>query len=85
MPRMSGAQALVRQLGSEGVSTVFGLPGVQMMAAFDALYEVQDDIRIRLCYRPSNRLTPLANLGLALVEATWRHLHLFAFLHIRIV
>ena len=46
MPKMSGAQALVRQLGSEGVTTIFGLPGVQIMAAFDALHEVQDDIRL---------------------------------------
>ncbi|MEE8137589.1 MAG: thiamine pyrophosphate-dependent enzyme [Thermoanaerobaculia bacterium] len=46
MPAMSGAQALVRQLRSEGVDTVFALPGVQMMAAFDALYEAQDDIRL---------------------------------------
>jgi acetolactate synthase-1/2/3 large subunit len=28
------------------VSTVFALPGVQIMAAFDALYEVRDDIRL---------------------------------------
>ena len=46
MPTMSGAQALVRQLRSEGVDTVFALPGVQMMAAFDALHEAQDDIRL---------------------------------------
>ena len=46
MPTMRGAQALVRQLRSEGVDTVFALPGVQMMAAFDALYEAQDDIRL---------------------------------------
>ena len=46
MPKMSGAQALVRQLGSEGVTTVFALPGVQIMAAFDALYEVRDGIRL---------------------------------------
>ena len=46
MPKMTGAQALVRQLRAEGVDTVFALPGVQIMAAFDALYEVQDDIRL---------------------------------------
>ncbi|MCH8206051.1 MAG: thiamine pyrophosphate-binding protein [Chloroflexi bacterium] len=46
MPKMTGAQALVRQLCAEGVDTVFALPGVQIMAAFDALYEVQDDIRL---------------------------------------
>ncbi|MCH8109291.1 MAG: thiamine pyrophosphate-binding protein [Chloroflexi bacterium] len=46
MPNMSGAQALARQLRSEGVDTVFALPGVQMMAAFDAMYELQNDIRL---------------------------------------
>ena len=46
MPEMSGAQALARQLCAEGVDTVFALPGVQIMAAFDALYELRDDIRL---------------------------------------
>ena len=46
MPAMNGAQALVRQLRSEGVDTVFALPGVQIMAAFDALYELRDAIRL---------------------------------------
>ena len=43
---MTGAQALVRQLRSEGVETVFALPGVQVMAALDAFHEVQGDIRL---------------------------------------
>ena len=43
---MTGAQALVRQLLAEGVDTVFALPGVQVMALFDALYEVRDRIRL---------------------------------------
>lgn len=43
---MTGAQALVRQLISEGVDTVFALPGVQVMAIFDALYEHRDQIRL---------------------------------------
>ena len=42
---MTGAQALALQLRSEGVDTIFALPGVQIMAAFDALYDVQDDIK----------------------------------------
>ena len=46
MPRMSGAQALARQLRSEGVDAIFTLPGVQIMAAFDALYDLRDDIRL---------------------------------------
>ena len=46
MPNMSGAEALVNQLRSEGVDTVFALPGVQIMAAFDALYAAREDIRL---------------------------------------
>jgi acetolactate synthase-1/2/3 large subunit len=46
MPKMTGAQALARQLRSEGVDTVFALPGVQIMAAFDALYDLRDEIRL---------------------------------------
>ena len=36
---MSGAQALIRSLAREGVEVVFSLPGVQIMPAFDALYD----------------------------------------------
>ena len=39
MPVMSGAQALIQSLVREGVEVVFGLPGVQIMEAFDALYD----------------------------------------------
>ena len=46
MPTMTGAQALVAQLVAEGVDTVFALPGVQIMAAFDAFHERQDDVRL---------------------------------------
>src|SRR5262249_33880067 len=43
---MTGGQALVAQLLREGVEVVFGLPGVQLDGAFDALYDVQDRIRV---------------------------------------
>ena len=46
MPTMTGAQALVAQLVAEGVDTVFALPGVQVMAAFDAFHERQEDVRL---------------------------------------
>lgn len=46
MPRMTGGQALIQQLLREGVDTVFGLPGVQLDGAFDALYEARDRIRV---------------------------------------
>ena len=46
MPEMTGAQILVAQLRAEGVDTVFGLPGVQIMPAIDALHEQRDHIRL---------------------------------------
>src|SRR5512133_1829730 len=36
--RLSGAQALVRSLVSQGVEVAFGLPGVQLDWLFDALF-----------------------------------------------
>lgn len=41
MPEMTGAEALRRSLEAEGVDTVFALPGVQIMSAFDALHDSQ--------------------------------------------
>ena len=38
MPEMTGARALIGSLARNGVEVVFGLPGVQIMDAFDALY-----------------------------------------------
>ncbi|HEV2356189.1 MAG TPA: thiamine pyrophosphate-dependent enzyme [bacterium] len=43
---LTGGQALVRALRTQGVDTVFGLPGVQMDWAFDALYEQREAIRV---------------------------------------
>ena len=45
MPEITGAQALIQSLIREGVEVVFGLPGVQIMEAYDALYE-QPGIRL---------------------------------------
>ena len=45
MAQMTGAQALARSLVREGVEVVFALPGVQIMEAFNALY---DEPSIRL-------------------------------------
>jgi acetolactate synthase-1/2/3 large subunit len=36
----------VNQLYSEGIDTVFSLPGVQIMSVFDSLYEFRDRIRL---------------------------------------
>ena len=46
MPRLTGGQALVESLKREGVDTIFGLPGVQLDWAFDALYANSDTISV---------------------------------------
>ena len=43
---MTGGQALVASLEREGIDTIFGLPGLQLDGAFDALYDRQDAIRV---------------------------------------
>ena len=45
MPTMTGAQALIQSLIREGVEVVFGLPGVQIMEAYNAFYD-QPAIRL---------------------------------------
>jgi acetolactate synthase-1/2/3 large subunit len=42
---MTGGQALARQLVLEGITDVFGIPGVQLDWATDGLHEVRDRIR----------------------------------------
>jgi len=46
MPIMTGGQALVRQIKAEGLDTIFGLPGVQLDWAFDAIYDERDHFRV---------------------------------------
>ena len=46
MQQMTGGQALVQSLLHEGIETVFGLPGVQLDWAFDALYAARDRVRV---------------------------------------
>jgi acetolactate synthase I/II/III large subunit len=43
--RLTGGQALVQGLKTQGVEVVFGLPGIQMDWLFDALYLERDAIR----------------------------------------
>jgi acetolactate synthase-1/2/3 large subunit len=45
MAQMTGGQAVLRALHREGVSVVFGLPGVQIMGIYDAFYG-QSDVRL---------------------------------------
>ena len=42
MPNMTGGQALIRSLRREGVSVIFGMPGVQMYHALDPLIDEPD-------------------------------------------
>lgn len=46
MSTLTGGQALVQQMKREGVKVVFGLPGVQLDWAFDALFEEREQIRV---------------------------------------
>jgi acetolactate synthase-1/2/3 large subunit len=43
--RMTGGEALATQLAREGVSTVFGVPGIQLDYAMDGLAQRWDEIR----------------------------------------
>ena len=46
MERMTGGTAIVRGLAEHGVDTVFGLPGVQVDALFNALYDQRNRVRV---------------------------------------
>ena len=46
MTRMTTARAIVRSLIANGVDTVFGLPGVQLDALFNALHDERKRIRV---------------------------------------
>jgi acetolactate synthase-1/2/3 large subunit len=46
MARLSGGQALVGALLQEGIDTVFGIPGVQLDWAYNALHDERDKIRV---------------------------------------
>jgi thiamine pyrophosphate-dependent acetolactate synthase large subunit-like protein len=70
MAQMTGEQALVESLIREGVNTIFGLPGVQLDWAFDALHAAQDSISVvHTRHEELNAAQPQAALGLALREA----------------
>src|ERR671937_2601054 len=58
MPRMTGGEALARQLVREGVKLVFGLPGVQLYGALAGLR----DERVRfITTRPEQATTYMAD------------------------
>ena len=46
MQQMTTAEAIVRTLIAHGIDTVFGLPGVQNDALYNAFYDHRDEIRV---------------------------------------
>lgn len=46
MPRMTGAQAIIKSLRQYGVDTIFALPGGQLDHLFDAMYKEGDEIQL---------------------------------------
>lgn len=44
LPRISGAEAVIRSLIAEGVDTMFGYPGGAIISVYDALYDYRDKI-----------------------------------------
>jgi thiamine pyrophosphate-dependent acetolactate synthase large subunit-like protein len=57
--RMTG-EALVRSLAANGVRQVFGIPGVQLDHAADALYHARDDIAF-ICARNEQAVSYMAD------------------------
>ena len=44
LPRISGAEAVIRSLIAEGVDTMFGYPGGAIISVYDALYDYRDQL-----------------------------------------
>ncbi|MEU6794658.1 thiamine pyrophosphate-dependent enzyme [Nonomuraea wenchangensis] len=57
---MTGGEALARSLVANGVSQIFGIPGVQLDHAADALYHASDDIAFT-CVRNEQAATYMAD------------------------
>ena len=55
-----GGEALVRSLAANGVRQVFGIPGVQLDHAADALYHARDDIAF-ICARNEQAVSYMAD------------------------
>lgn len=56
----TGGQVLVESLLAQGVSTVFGIPGIQLDAAADAFYDAADRIQF-VCARNEQATTYMAD------------------------
>jgi acetolactate synthase-1/2/3 large subunit len=46
MPKMTGAEAIIKSLRQYGVDTIFALPGGQLDHLFDAMYKEGDDLQL---------------------------------------
>jgi acetolactate synthase I/II/III large subunit len=46
MPKMTGAEAIIKSLRQYGVDTIFALPGGQLDHLFDAMYKESDNIKL---------------------------------------
>jgi acetolactate synthase-1/2/3 large subunit len=57
---ITGGEALVRSLAANGVRRVFGIPGVQLDHAADALYHARDDITF-ICARNEQAASYMAD------------------------
>ena len=44
LPRINGAEAVIRSLLAEGVDTMFGYPGGAIISVYNALYDYQDKL-----------------------------------------
>jgi acetolactate synthase-1/2/3 large subunit len=60
MARITGGEALVRSLEVNGVRQVFGIPGVQLDHAADALYHARDDVEF-ICARNEQAVSYMAD------------------------
>lgn len=60
MPQHTGGDTLVDALAAQGVSTVFGIPGVQLDAAADSLHKSSDRISF-ICARNEQATTYMAD------------------------
>jgi acetolactate synthase-1/2/3 large subunit len=74
MPMLTGGQALVQQLKREGIQTIFGLPGIQLDWAFDAIYDERNHFNVyhtrheQACaYMADGYARATGNIGLAMV------------------
>jgi acetolactate synthase-1/2/3 large subunit len=57
---MTGGEALVRSLVAHGVRQVFGIPGVQLDHAADALYHAREEIAF-ICARNEQAVSYMAD------------------------